>query len=168
MCDPPVRCDRHRQPPHEFSRPAGWPVRVFRHQVEAAAIPLGRQAVPQRAGIRVAEDPHGPSGGPAELVGWLYVAVTPYRRVAHVGSLALGVDAAHASRGLGSALLESSRAEAARRGLRRLELTVMADNLRALNLYLRHGYQVEGLRRGSLVRQDRCIDEYLMAQLLEH
>ena len=116
----------------------------------------------------VAEAPHGPSGGPAELVGWLSVAVTPYRRVAHVGSLALGVDAAHASRGLGSALLESSRAEAARRGLRRLELTVMADNLRALNLYLRHGYQVEGLRRGSLVRQDRCIDEYLMAQLLEH
>lgn len=116
----------------------------------------------------VAVDPQGLPGGQAELVGWLSVAVAPYRRVAHVGALALGVDAAHASRGLGSALLEGCRAEAARRGLTRLELVLMADNLRALNLYLRHGYQVEGLRRGSLVREGRRVDEYFMALLLEH
>ena len=103
----------------------------------------------------VAEAPHGPSGGPAELVGWLSVAVTPYRRVAHVGSLALGVDAAHASRGLGSALLEGCRAEAARRGLRRLELTVMADNLRALNLYLRQCSSSWAMRYSSMHRSCR-------------
>lgn len=109
----------------------------------------------------------GPLGEQTHLVGWLSVAVTPWRRVAHVGSVALGVDAAHAGQGLGAALLEGARAEALRRGLTRLELTVMADNLRALGLYLRHGYRVEGLRHCSLVREGRCVDEYSMAQLLE-
>ena len=44
----------------------------------------------------------------------------------------------------------------------------MAGNLRTLNLYPRHGSQLEGLRRGALVRQGRCVDEYFTARLLEH
>lgn len=78
----------------------------------------------------------------------------------------MGVDAAAAGRGIGTSLLTTAATEGRRRGLRRLELTVMADNLRALSLYLRGGFQVEGLRRQALVRDGTVIDEYYMGKVL--
>jgi hypothetical protein len=41
-----------------------------------------------------------------------------------------------------------------------------AGNLRALGLYLRCGFRVEGLRRQALVRGTTVIDEYYMGKLL--
>ena len=110
----------------------------------------------------------GDAGDPTRplLVGWLAVGVPPYRRAAHAGHVVLGVDAAHAGRGAGGDLLTAAVREAARRGLRRLELTVMTDNLRAIGLYLRHGFTVEGLRRQALLRDGVPVDEYHMARLL--
>jgi RimJ/RimL family protein N-acetyltransferase len=76
------------------------------------------------------------------------------------------VDAAAAGRGIGRGLLAAAGPEAAGRGLRRLELTVMTGNLRALGLYLRCGFQVEGLRRRALVRGTTVTGEYYMGKLL--
>jgi ribosomal protein S18 acetylase RimI-like enzyme len=112
----------------------------------------------------VAEDSDGDTGG--GLAGWLSVEVLPFRRARHTGYLVLGVDAAAAGRGIGRSLLAAAEHEAAKRGLRRLELTVMTGNLRALGLYLRCGFQVEGLRRQALARGSTVIDEYYMGRLL--
>src|SRR5262249_23599728 len=54
-------------------------------------------------------------------------------------------------RGIGKALLTAAKDEAIERGMRRLELTVMTHNTRALNLYLNCGFEVEGLRRDALI-----------------
>jgi ribosomal protein S18 acetylase RimI-like enzyme len=111
----------------------------------------------------VAEDEESGS-----VVGWLSVQVLPFRRARHTGHVVIGVDAAAAGRGIGRGLLATAEQQARSRGLRRLELTVMTDNLRALTLYLRNGFQVEGLRRHALHREGRTIDEYYMAKLLAH
>jgi RimJ/RimL family protein N-acetyltransferase len=42
----------------------------------------------------------------------------------------------------------------------------MTDNLRAIGLYLRGGFQIEGCRRQALVRDGVVVDEYYMGQLL--
>jgi RimJ/RimL family protein N-acetyltransferase len=42
----------------------------------------------------------------------------------------------------------------------------MTDNLRALGLCPRSGFQVEGLRREALTRDGAVIDEYYMGRLL--
>lgn len=105
-------------------------------------------------------------GEPATLVGWLAVEVATFRRTRHVGYLVLGVDSGFAGRGTGGALLDAAIAEASGRGLRRLEFTVMTDNLRALGLYLRQGFEVEGLRRQAMLREGHLVDEYFMARLL--
>ena len=107
----------------------------------------------------VAED-----GGGA-LVGWSAVEVLPYRRARHVGYLVLGVDAAAAGRGLGRALISATLDECRAHAVRRLELTVMADNLRAVNLYLRTGFEVEGLRRDGVLREGVLVDEYYMSRI---
>ena len=103
---------------------------------------------------------------PDRLAGWLSAEVLPYRRASRTGYLVLGVDADFAGRGIGAALLAAAADEARRRGLRRLELTVNADNLRALGLYLRGGFQVEGLRRDAIVRDGTLVDEYYMGRVL--
>jgi RimJ/RimL family protein N-acetyltransferase len=98
--------------------------------------------------------------------GWLSITVLPYQRVQHVGYLVVGVDATSSRRGHGHGLLAASIVECGRRAIRRLELTVMTDNHRALDLYLRNGFKVEGLRRDAILRGDRWVDEYYMSLLL--
>jgi RimJ/RimL family protein N-acetyltransferase len=100
------------------------------------------------------------------VVGWLSIEVLPYRRARHIGYLVIGVDMVAAGRGIGRDLLAAGEREALGRGLSRLELTVMTDNLRALGLYLRSGFQLEGLRRRALLRDGMQIDEYYMGKLL--
>ena len=105
----------------------------------------------------------GPDG---VLGGWVSVDVPPFRRAAHTGMLVLGVARSHAGRGIGGSLLDAAATEAERRALTRLELTVMTDNVRAYSLYRRHGFAVEGVKRGSIRRDGAHIDEYAMSRLL--
>jgi ribosomal protein S18 acetylase RimI-like enzyme len=100
------------------------------------------------------------------LLGWVSVEVAPFRRARRTGYLVMGVDAGAAGRGVGSALLTTAAQEGRQRGLRRLELTVMTDNLRAFRLYLRAGFQVEGLRRDALVRDGTVVSDYYKVLLL--
>lgn len=93
------------------------------------------------------------------FLGWLQVDVAPYRRVAHIGYLVLGVDADHAGRGIGTALLQAPVARASARGLHRLELTVLARNTRAVELYGRHGFEVEGRRRSAFRVHGELLNE---------
>jgi ribosomal protein S18 acetylase RimI-like enzyme len=100
------------------------------------------------------------------LAGYVHVDVPPYRRARRTGYLVIGVDAATTGRGVGSRLMRAAVQEGRRRGLRRIELTVMTHNLAAIRLYLSCGFQAEGLRRGCLEVDGRPVDEYYFGILL--
>jgi putative acetyltransferase len=51
-------------------------------------------------------------------------------------------------------------------GLRRLELTVQTDNARAIALYQRHGFVIEGTHLADSLRDGILIDVYSMARLV--
>jgi RimJ/RimL family protein N-acetyltransferase len=104
--------------------------------------------------------------GNDELAGYVEVSVLPYARAASTGYVVMGVRTAYAGQGIGKALLTAARDEAVERGLRRLELTVMTHNTRALNLYLNCGFEVEGLRRDALTVGGVIRSEYYMGLLL--
>jgi ribosomal protein S18 acetylase RimI-like enzyme len=104
--------------------------------------------------------------GPA-AVGYVEVSVLPYARARRTGHVVAGVRAGYGGRGLGEALMREAVREAQARGMRRLELTVMEHNRRALALYLKCGFQVEGLRRAALEVQGHRIDQYYMGLLLD-
>ncbi|MGW0731892.1 N-acetyltransferase family protein [Streptomyces sp. NPDC002851] len=99
-------------------------------------------------------------------VGYVSVGITPHARARSTGHVVIGVAAQFAGRGFGRALLQSAREHAVERGLRRLELTVMEHNHRALALYLKCGFQIEGLRRDALIVQGESVSEYYMGALL--
>jgi RimJ/RimL family protein N-acetyltransferase len=101
-----------------------------------------------------------------ELVGFVALQGGGFRRNRHSGYLVIGVRLAHHGRGLGRRLLEGMEEQARRLGYHRLELTVMTHNSRAVGLYRKLGFEIEGVRKDSLWVEDRYIDEYSMAKLL--
>ncbi|MFU0504832.1 GNAT family N-acetyltransferase [Pseudaminobacter sp. NGMCC 1.201702] len=80
-----------------------------------------------------------------KLVGHGSVTAQSSPRRAHIGEIVIGVDDNFVGRGIGSAILMALLDVADNwRGLKRLELTVYADNEPAIRLYTRHGFVVEG------------------------
>jgi putative acetyltransferase len=78
----------------------------------------------------------------------------------------MGVHDAWQGRGAGRALLAAALDMADRwLGLTRVELTVYADNLRAIGLYERFGFVREGLHRDFALRDGAYVDALAMARL---
>lgn len=103
-------------------------------------------------------------GTPVGLLGAVGFSVP---RLRHAAQLYLGVLRGHWGRGLGSALLTEALAWAPRAGISRLELFVMKDNARAIALYERLGFRVEGARRRAYIINGRPVDDLLMAYVSE-
>jgi RimJ/RimL family protein N-acetyltransferase len=101
-----------------------------------------------------------------ELVGFLGATIGGFRRNRHSANLAMGVLRSSWGKGLGGRLLDELERLGRERGLARLEFTVMAHNQRAIALYHRHGFFVEGRRCHALCIDDRFVDEYWMGKLL--
>jgi RimJ/RimL family protein N-acetyltransferase len=97
------------------------------------------------------------------LVGFLNAMGGPVNRLRHSTTLALAVRRSHWGLGVGSALLSEALSWSRSAGLVRVELTVHTTNMRAVALYRRHGFEVEGTRRKSLLVGGRYVDEYLMS-----
>jgi len=89
---------------------------------------------------------------------------TPRRR--HAGGLGITVHDDWQGRGVGTALMQAAVDLADRwLNLRRLELTVYTDNDRAIALYEKFGFEIEGKLREYAFRDGAFIDAYSMARL---
>lgn len=87
-------------------------------------------------------------------------------RMAHVGEVFLFVHDNYTGQGLGRATLGALIDLADNwLGLRRLELDVNVDNAAAINLYQRHGFEVEGTKRGDILRAGELVDTHVMGRL---
>jgi putative acetyltransferase len=87
-------------------------------------------------------------------------------RRAHVGNIGMAVHDAHAGRGCGRALLEAVIAQADLwLNITRLELSVWADNHRAIALYEHLGFEREGLHRAYAWRNGAYADAVSMARI---
>jgi RimJ/RimL family protein N-acetyltransferase len=97
------------------------------------------------------------------VVGWCDVIPKQRPVHAHCGVLGMGLLPAFRGRGLGAALMSATLTEARRRRLVRIELTVHADNSRAVALYERIGFKTEGVLRDAVRLDGRYKDLILMA-----
>ena len=88
-----------------------------------------------------------------EVVGNLGLTRFTRPRRAHVGEIGMGVRDDWQGKGVGSALLVAALDLADNwLGLRRIELHVHADNDRAIALYRKFGFEVEGTHRAYAIR----------------
>ena len=98
-----------------------------------------------------------------QLAGLLSAVGGERNQLRHSALLSLGVAKSHWSQGIATRMMKEAIAWSLAAGLKRLELTVHTTNLRALSLYIRCGFQVEGVRRSSLLVDGKYVDEYLMS-----
>jgi putative acetyltransferase len=100
-----------------------------------------------------------------KAIGMIFMGREENRR-SHVGSLGMAVHDAYAGRGAGTALMAAA-VDLADNWLqiKRLELSVYADNARAIALYERFGFEREGFHPAYSWRNGAFVDSISMARL---
>jgi putative acetyltransferase len=132
---------------------ADWLATQAPVDVPAAELRFQTAAVSPAHALWVLEDPGG------RVAGCLGLHPTHARGVATLGMFVLG---AARGRGGGRALLEAALAHARAAELHKVELEVWPENARAIGLYARSGFVVEGLRRDHYRRRDGSLRSALI------
>lgn len=88
------------------------------------------------------------------------------KRSRHAVSVVIGILQHYTGQRLGSRMLKQVENWAAANGKHRLQLTVMTHNERAIHLYMKRGFRIEGTLSHSLRVDDQFLDEYMMAKLI--
>lgn len=98
-----------------------------------------------------------------KVVGWCDISRHTFPSHAHAGSLGMGLIPAYRGQGLGRRLIEATLRAARDAGIERVELSVHADNDRAIALYEKVGFVREGFARNSVRIDGRYKDAIHMA-----
>jgi RimJ/RimL family protein N-acetyltransferase len=98
-----------------------------------------------------------------QVVGWCDIRLDASPVRAHVGTLGMGLLAAYRGKGIGSRLLQLAMQRASERGLERIELSVLHENVAARALYAQFGFQIEGRRVRDWKHDGVYQDSILMA-----
>ncbi|SHO58984.1 GNAT family N-acetyltransferase [Vibrio quintilis] len=102
-----------------------------------------------------------------EVVGNLGLEVYSQPRRRHVGYFGMAVKDNIQGKGVGSQLLSTAIDLADNwLNLKRVELTVFVDNARAVNLYKKFGFEIEGEAKAFAFRNGEYVDAYHMARVL--
>lgn len=100
------------------------------------------------------------------LVGFVGAYGGGFHRNRHCAYIVIGILQDFVGQGIGKQLFEMLEGWALEHTLHRLELTVMRHNERALHLYQKMGYKIEGVKQDSLWVNGKYVDEYYMAKIL--
>lgn len=153
------------EPDERTLGPDEWRTRIeaiHREGISEMFVAAPEPAAPESA---AGEDTSGASV-PGELAGFLLLRGETLRRLRHSATLVVAVRAAYAGQGIATRLFAAAEAAARARGLHRLQLQVQTDNHRAVALYHRWGFTVEGCHRHAVRVDGAWVDDYTMAKLL--
>ncbi|WP_347551954.1 GNAT family protein [Pseudalkalibacillus hwajinpoensis] len=100
------------------------------------------------------------------LIGYLIVIGGQAKRNRHSAYLVVGILKEYRGNGVGSKLFIELEKWAKDQDIQRLELTAVTRNEAGLALYRKAGFEVEGVKRRSLLINDEFVDEYYMSRLL--
>ena len=101
-----------------------------------------------------------------DLLGFIIGVGNTTRRNRHSLYCVIGLIQSATGQRLGNQLLSNLEKWATLHGITRLELTVLCHNTRAIRLYKKFGFEVEGTKRHSLKIDGEYFDEFLMSKLL--
>jgi len=101
-----------------------------------------------------------------KIVGQIGMEVFTNPRRKHVSNMGMAVSEEHQQSGVGSKLLEAMLDLAFNwLAIRRVELEVYTDNEKAIGVYEKFGFKVEGTARGYAFRDGKYADVHLMAKV---
>jgi RimJ/RimL family protein N-acetyltransferase len=138
--------------------------RRYLTMLAAPPIELARQFVRQNL---AKGHPHFVALEGDRVVGWCDVTPCDRPAIRHCGLLGMGLLPEWRERGAGRRLIERTLEAARAFPLARVELAVRADNPRAIALYRKVGFEVEGRRRRALCVDGVYYDDITMALLFD-
>lgn len=100
------------------------------------------------------------------LAGYLLIQGSSLERVQHTIYLVIGISEVFRGQGIGTRLFEEMEKWARERAIHRIELTVLAHNESARALYRKMGFEVEGMKRNSILVDGSYCDEYYLSKLI--
>ena len=101
-----------------------------------------------------------------EIVGFMGVSRSSMAKVKHIADFAIGVLSDYRRKGVASRLLSFAENWLKGKGVKRLEMTVIAENEPAIAFYEKNGYEHEGERRKSISMGGKFYDELYMAKII--
>jgi len=101
-----------------------------------------------------------------EIVGSLGFSAGRRQRLAHVGEFGMAVSKQHWGNGIGSALIDKLLTWCGENSISKVNLRVRTDNDRAISLYRRKGFEIEGKCAKDIKVGNAYYDHYLMGLYL--
>ena len=100
------------------------------------------------------------------IIGYIWAERGKLNRISHTAYIVAGILQNYRGQGIGTELFRYLDAWAAREKIVRLELTVECINMAARQLYEKSRFEIEGIRKKSMLVDGNYVDEYYMAKLL--
>ncbi|WP_238918424.1 GNAT family N-acetyltransferase [Clostridium sp. YIM B02555] len=99
------------------------------------------------------------------IVGFLSAQRGILKRIKHTAYIVVGIREFQRGKGIGSKFFSELDLWAKENSIIRLELTVMCPNIVAKHLYEKNGFEVEGIKKKSMLVDGEYVDEFYMAKL---
>ena len=100
-----------------------------------------------------------------KLVGYISAQRGRLKRIAHSAYIVVGILRDYRGKGIGTEFFKRLIVWAEEKKITRLELTVICKNEAAKHLYLKSGFEIEGVKRKSVCVDGEYLDEYYMARV---
>ena len=101
-----------------------------------------------------------------DLVGYIGAYGGEFKRNLHSIYIVIGIRYEYTGKGIGTSLFGKLDEWACKHKIHRLELTAISNNLSAIALYKKMGFEIEGIKKHSLCVDSSYVDEYYMAKLI--
>lgn len=101
------------------------------------------------------------------IIGMSAIHIGNNPKNSHVGGLGINILKDWRGLGIGTALMKYMMYWAKSRGLEKLDLEVFSTNQRAIHLYEKFNFQVEGIRKKQYKIEGKYVDEITMAKFLD-
>lgn len=100
-----------------------------------------------------------------KLIGYISAQKGRLKRIAHSAYIVVGILKDYRGKGIGTEFFKRLDAWAEEKKITRLELTVICENEAAKRLYLKSGFEIEGIKRKSVCVDGEYLDEFYMAKV---
>ena len=122
---------------------------------------LERFSNPATGLFLVAEDDHS-----KRLIGFIVGTAGTAKRNQHCISLVIGILQHYSGKGLGKQMVKHHIDWSMAHHFHRIELTVMSHNERALHLYKKFQFEIEGTKKDALKINGKYVNEFYMSRVL--
>ena len=99
------------------------------------------------------------------IVGYISAEKGGLNRIAHTAYIVVGILKDYRGKGIGTEFFKRLDIWAEEKKITRLELTVICENEVAKHLYENNGFEIEGIKRKSVLVDGNYLDEFYMAKI---